>query len=130
VDGQWVSIEFPFAQAQSMVMTLPTLLSRALRRRMDDEAARFVFGLRRWTIENTDGERIIMKLATEDGFEVSFAIPFATCRATGWALSTLPTEVRRVRISASLIEKSDFTKRPLSLEAPAKLNPICAGPCG
>ena len=90
--GQPVSIEFPFAQAQSIVMTLPRLLSRALCRRTDDPAARFVFGLGRWAIENADGESVIMTLATEDGFEVSFGIPFAAGRAIGWALNISPAE--------------------------------------
>lgn len=91
-DCEPISIEFPFAQAQSIVMTLPVLLSRALRQHTADPAARFVFGLGRWTIENADGERVIMTLATDDGFEVSFGIPFAACRSMGWALSTSSTE--------------------------------------
>lgn len=81
-----VSVEFPFAQAQSLVMTLPGLLSRALRLHTRDDSSRFVFGLGRWSLESTDGDCIIMTLATEDGFQVSFGIPLATCEAMARAL--------------------------------------------
>lgn len=86
--GRPVSVEFPFEQAQSLAMTLPALLSRALRRKMNDDASRFVFGLGRWSLESTDSEWVIMTLGTEDGFEVSFGVPYATCSAMGWALRT------------------------------------------
>src|SRR5262245_46988341 len=81
--GQPASVELSFEQAQSLVMTFPALLSRALRRKTNDDAARFVFGLGRWSLESTNGEYVIMTLGTEDGFEVSFGIPFATCTAMG-----------------------------------------------
>jgi hypothetical protein len=90
--GQPISIELPFAQAQSLVMTLPGLLSEALRRHMNDQAARFVFGLGRWMIEKTERDLVILTVATEDGFEVCFGVPFAACRAMGWALTTSPLE--------------------------------------
>ncbi len=85
-NGHPVSVEFPFAQAQSVVMTLPGLLAQALRRKTNSDVSRFVFGLGRWSLESTDKECVIMTLATEDGFEVSFGIPFAACRSLGWAL--------------------------------------------
>lgn len=84
--GQPVSIEFAFDQAQSIVMTLPRMLSKALQRRTRSPASRYVFPLGRWSIESGDGENLIATLATDDGFQVSFAVPFDACKAIGWAL--------------------------------------------
>lgn len=80
--GRPVSVEFPFAQAQSIAMTLPHLLSRALRRLTGNEQVRFVFRLGQWSLEAGDS-CAILPLSTEDGFEVSFGLPLGACRATG-----------------------------------------------
>jgi hypothetical protein len=85
-DGQPVSVEFPFDQAESIIMTLPQMLSKALQRRTHDESARYVFSLGRWSIESCDQKSLIATLATDDGFQVSFTIPFDACRAIGHAL--------------------------------------------
>lgn len=87
VEGRPVSVEFPFAQAQSIVMTLPLLLSRALRQRTGNDLARFVFRLGQWSLERSDGACAILTLCTEDGFEVSFGLPPATCRTMGDTLT-------------------------------------------
>jgi hypothetical protein len=46
--GDPLSVVFPFEQAESIVMTLPQLLSTALQVRTRKENARYVFPLRRW----------------------------------------------------------------------------------
>jgi hypothetical protein len=84
--GASVSVAFPFRQAAAVMMTLPRLLSKALRRQTQSDTSRYVFSLGRWSIESSDQPCLIMTLATDDGFEVSFGIPFETCRAMGWAL--------------------------------------------
>lgn len=84
--GEPVSVAFPFRQAASVMMTLPRLLSKALRQQTRSDTSRYVFSLGRWSIESSDQPCLIMTLATDDGFEVSFGIPFETCRAMGWAL--------------------------------------------
>jgi hypothetical protein len=89
LDGeqQPVSVEFPFDQAQSIVMTLPQMLSKALQRRTRSASSRYAFPLGRWSIESSDEKNsLIVTLATDDGFQVSFAIPFDACRAIGWVL--------------------------------------------
>jgi hypothetical protein len=68
------------------MMTLPRLLSKALRQQTRNDTSRYVFSLGRWSIESSEQPCLIMTLATDDGFEVSFGIPFETCRAMGWAL--------------------------------------------
>jgi hypothetical protein len=84
--GEPVSVAFPFRQAASVMMTLPRLLSKALQQQTRSDTARYVLPLGRWSIESSDQPCLIMTLITDDGFEVSFGIPFETCRAMGWAL--------------------------------------------
>lgn len=85
--GAPVTVELPFDQAESVVMTLPSLLNRALRQRTGDIDARYVFGLREWSLESTrDQSCLIATLKTTDGFEVSFGIPIEACRSLGWSL--------------------------------------------
>jgi hypothetical protein len=85
-DGQPVAIEFPFDQAESIAMTLPQMLSKALQRRTQSQSSRYVFSLGRWSIESSDEKSLTVTMATADGFQVSFAVPFDACRAIGWAL--------------------------------------------
>lgn len=85
-DGQPASVEFPFDQAESIVMTLPQMLSKALQRRTREHSSRYVFSLGRWSIESCDAKSLIATLSTLDGFQVSFAIPFDVCQAIGHAL--------------------------------------------
>ena len=85
--GTAVTLELPFDQAEAMVMTLPSLLARALRAQTGDDDARYVFGLDEWSLESTaDQACLIATLKTGDGFEVSFGIPFEACRSLGWNL--------------------------------------------
>jgi hypothetical protein len=85
-DGQPVCVEFPFDQAESIVMTLPLMLSKALQQRTRDASSRYVFPLGRWSIESCSEKRFIATLCTEEGFQVSFAIPLHACRAIAQAL--------------------------------------------
>jgi hypothetical protein len=84
--GAPASVEFPFEQAECIVMTVPQMLSKALQRRTGSRTARYVFSLGRWSIETGDEKSLVLNLKTKDGFEVSFAIPFDTCQAVGWSL--------------------------------------------
>jgi hypothetical protein len=85
-EGQSMSVELPFEQAESVVMTLPHMLSKALQQRTQNKRLRYVFTPGHWSIEKADRNFIILTLATEDGFEVSFAIPSGGCRSIGAAL--------------------------------------------
>jgi hypothetical protein len=85
--GAPVTLELPFDQAEAVVMTLPSLLTRALRHHIGNDDARYVFGLREWSLESTrDQTCLIATLKTPDGFEVSFGIPLEACRSLGWGL--------------------------------------------
>jgi len=82
--GSTVTVELPFDQAEAVVMTLPTMLTQALRQQTGNDDARYVFGLGEWSLENAKGQEcLIATLKTTDGFEVSFGIPFDACRSLG-----------------------------------------------
>jgi hypothetical protein len=85
--GADVSLQLPFDQAQAVAMTLPSLLTRALKSLTGNDTARYVFPLEHWTAERTDGgDGLLLTLATDDGFQVCFAIPAAACDGLGSTL--------------------------------------------
>lgn len=87
--GESVCLEVSFEHAQSIAMTLPRILSCALRSISGSPQSRFVFPLGEWTLEVPEGrEGLILTLATSDGFSVSFGISAQTCRSLGWTLAT------------------------------------------
>jgi hypothetical protein len=86
-DGKSSSVVFPFDQAESIVMTLPQMLSTALQLRTHNEQARYVFPLTRWSLESSGADFLVANMMTNDGFQVSFAIPREVCKAIGWSLS-------------------------------------------
>lgn len=73
-DGTPVSLQLPFEQAQAVAMTLPRLLSRALRLRSGDVETRYVFPLGHASVEIGEQGMVIVTFGTIDGFEVSFAM--------------------------------------------------------
>jgi hypothetical protein len=86
--GEPVSIEMPFDQAASIVMTIPRLLSTALKIQTHDAQARYVFSVGNWSLELAkDRNCRILTLRTPDGFEVAFAISSETSAAIGSALT-------------------------------------------
>jgi hypothetical protein len=81
------SLEMTFSDAQSIAMTLPRLLADALQRQTGSDQTRYVFPLGAWSVEPArNAESVITTLATEDGFQVSFAVPRTACRGLAWAL--------------------------------------------
>jgi hypothetical protein len=80
--GNAVVLRLPFAQAGALMMTLPRLLTRALKARSGEGGSRFVFPLGDWLLEGVaDGRTVVVTLRTTDGFEVSFAAPLEHCRS-------------------------------------------------
>jgi hypothetical protein len=69
--GATVTVELPLDQAEAVIMTLPHLLARAVRRQTGDQDARYVFGLHEWALEGAkDQECLIATLKTTNGFEM------------------------------------------------------------
>jgi hypothetical protein len=82
-----VSLLLSFENAESIAMTLPGLLTQAVRAQTGQDNARYVFPLGRWQLEGAeDRQSFILTLTTADGFEVSFRVPQDTSRALGWSL--------------------------------------------
>jgi hypothetical protein len=82
-----ISLLLSFEDAESIAMTLPRLLTQAVKAQTGKDNSRYVFALGRWLLEGVeDRQSLILTLTTVDGFEVSFRIPHATCRALGWTL--------------------------------------------
>lgn len=85
--GLPVSLQLPFEQAEAVAMTLPHLLSLAVKAKVGDVTASYVFPLGHWRLERPQShEGLMLTLMTSDGFQVSFGIPTETCAALGWAL--------------------------------------------
>jgi hypothetical protein len=92
--GNAVVLSLPFAQAGALTMTLPHLLTKALRARFGNEGSRFVYPLGEWLLEGVaDGRTVIVTLRTTDGFEVSFAAPLDHCRSLALDLEREAAEV-------------------------------------
>jgi hypothetical protein len=86
-DGRSMSLRLTFEHAQSIAMTLPQLLTQAIRAQTGQDTARYVFHLGEWLLEGAEGEQsLILTLKTEDGFEVSFRMPASASKALGWSL--------------------------------------------
>jgi hypothetical protein len=86
-DGRAISLRLAFEHAQSIAMTLPQLLTQAVRAQTGQDNARYVFPLGEWVLEGIEGDHsVILTLKTEDGFEVSFRLPPSACKSLGWVL--------------------------------------------
>ena len=89
--GANISVQLPFDQAQAVAMTLPSLLTRALRTITGSGESRYVFHLDQWVVERSeDRQTLLLTLATEGGFQVSFGVPVAACRGLGLTLAEGP----------------------------------------
>lgn len=86
--GADVSLQLPFDQAQAVAMTLPSVLTRALKSLTGSTTARYVFPLDHWTVEEAkEHQGLLLTLATDEGFQVSFGIPAEACRGLGQTLA-------------------------------------------
>lgn len=85
--GAPVSLKVSFEQAEGILMTLPHLLRKALYSQTGSSSVRFVFPLGQWAVEQSLGHKcLIVTLKTDDGFDVSFGVPFETSHALAAAL--------------------------------------------
>jgi hypothetical protein len=73
--GQPATLRLKSACVQQLVMTLPHLLSTALKAQHADPSARAVFPLGEWRLETAAGSTdFILTMTTPDGFEVAFSM--------------------------------------------------------
>jgi molybdopterin-binding protein len=86
-DGYRISAVFAFEHAQSIAMTLPRLLTQAVKAQTGQDSARYVFPLGEWILEGVEGDQpVILTLKTEDGFKVSFRMPPGAVKSLGSSL--------------------------------------------
>ena len=97
VAGNPISLWLPFDQAGAISMTLPGLLTKALKASRNDDSSRYIYPLGDWLLEGVaDCRALIVTLKTIDGFEVSFAAPLDACRSLALALRRETTNVAKV----------------------------------
>jgi hypothetical protein len=110
-DGKPVSVLLSFEHAESIAMTLPRLLTQAVKTQTGQDNARYVFPLGPWRLERIeDSHSFILTLATTDGFEVSFRIPHEACRTLGWTLKHEAEEAIAVDDSANMRARTGTTE--------------------
>ena len=69
------SLTLPTQCVHQLIMTLPQLLSKALKAETSDDSARAVFPLGAWRLEQTAEFYVyIFSLTTPDGFDVAFSL--------------------------------------------------------
>lgn len=74
-EGEQVRISLSPSQAGSLAMTLPRLLSAALKAKYDDPSVRIVFPVDSCNLEEAPGRsELILSLKSPDGFEVCFCV--------------------------------------------------------
>jgi hypothetical protein len=104
--GESMSIEMPFHQAESIVMTIPQLLSAALKMQTGNAQTRYVFSVGDWSLESAkDQNHRVLAMRTPDGFEVAFAIPFETSMEMGSAL----------RCASEAVPEEEYPEKPAAL---------------
>lgn len=88
-DGAPLDLHLSAEQAGSLAMTLPQLLSLALKARYGDPSLKMVFPLTGYDLEDAaDSEGFILSLKTADGFEVSFSVSQSTLSRIGELIGT------------------------------------------
>lgn len=92
-----VTVELSVDQLEALGLTIPHLLTRAMRRQTGDEDARYVFGLDGWSIESAaEHNCLLANLITSQGFAACFAIPLEACRSLAWNLQHAADEAGAV----------------------------------
>lgn len=81
-NGNACELALTFDQASSLTITLPRLLTIALRRKYSDDALRHVYPLHGYGVEGaSDYRHLLVTLVTNDGFEIVFALNIGTAAA-------------------------------------------------
>ncbi len=72
--GSPVSFVLPTDCLRTLIMTLPRMMSMALRAQSRDSSLRLTYPIGHFRLEQSTHEKQILTLATPDGFEVSFLL--------------------------------------------------------
>ena len=86
--GEPVALQLPQECLSMLLMTLPSMIEAALRRRTGNPELRQVYPLGDWQLHlGSEPESIIISLATPDGFRVSFCAGAEQAGILGEALT-------------------------------------------
>lgn len=87
--GSATSLRFQIGDLGNLVMTLPTLIEAALRRKYRDASFRYTYPIGSWAVEAaSDPASVIVTLRTEDGFAVSFSMARGNAKELGHSMSS------------------------------------------
>ena len=87
--GNTATLRMKISELGNLVMTLPSVIEAALRRRYRDASLRYTYPMKSWEVEAaSDPAHLIVTLRTEDGFGVSFSVPRARAGELGEAISS------------------------------------------
>ena len=74
-NGAPARLRIPLSEVGVLAMTLPDLLTRALRIRYGDQSLRYAYPLASWSVEPLSGPKTgMVTLCTTDGFSVCFSM--------------------------------------------------------
>jgi hypothetical protein len=74
-NGAPARLRIPLSEVGVLAMTLPDLLTRALRIRYGDHSLRYAYPLASWSVEPLSGPKTgMVTLCTTDGFSVCFSM--------------------------------------------------------
>jgi hypothetical protein len=81
VSGRLVSLHLSLECLNRLIMTLPSMVRRALQVRHSDSSLRIVYPVAQFQVESAgDFETRILTLETPDGFSASFGLTEEQCR--------------------------------------------------
>jgi hypothetical protein len=88
-DGTPAQVRLSLNQIGGLAMTLPDLITRALRLRYGDHSLRYAYPLESWTVErSSDPGTGMVTLCTTDGFSVCFSMHHELQRKLAKALAS------------------------------------------
>jgi hypothetical protein len=94
IDGATHRIVLPVDALSGLMMTLPRMLQSALDERFPGGSLRIVQRLGKWQLEQPElDDGLILKLRTNEGFEVAFALNEEHAGSLGTALLEAPREI-------------------------------------
>jgi hypothetical protein len=88
-NGVPAQIRLSLNQVGALAMTLPNLITKALRSRYGDHSLRYAYPLASWTVEqSSDPQTRMVTLCTTDGFSVCFSMQHELQHELGEALAS------------------------------------------
>jgi hypothetical protein len=89
--GRPATIRLSLNHIGALVMTLPSLIDKALQTRYGDKSLRYAYPLASWAVEqSSDPSQGMITLRTVDGFSVCFTLPRDQQSELGQALVMQP----------------------------------------